>query len=46
MIVMLAGAPAPEFEASYREAGVAEFIHVRANCLQILTWLQTQGEIE
>lgn len=46
MIVMVAGAPAPEHEAQYREAGVAEFIHVRANCLHILTWLQQQGGIK
>ena len=46
MIVMLAGAPAPEYEASYREAGVEEFIHVRANCYNILTWLQQQGGIK
>jgi len=46
MIVMLAGAPAPEHEAAYRGAGVEEFIHVRANCLHILTWLQQQGGIK
>ncbi len=46
MIVMLAGAPAPEYEAMYREAGVQEFIHVRANCYAVLTWLQQQGGIK
>lgn len=46
MIVMLAGAPAPEHEPAYREAGVEEFIHVRSDCLQILTWLQQQGGIK
>ena len=45
MIVMLAGAPAPDFEQSYRDAGVETFIHVRADCLEILTWLQQQGGI-
>lgn len=46
MIVMLAGAPAKEYETSYIEAGVNEFIHVRANCLKILTWLQEAGGIK
>ena len=46
MVVMLAGAPAPEYEAIYREAGVQEFIHVRANCYAVLTWLQQQGGIK
>lgn len=46
MIVLLAGAPAPEFEQVYKDAGVTEFIHVRANCLKILTWLQVQGGIK
>lgn len=40
MTVILAGAPAPEYESLYREAGVDMFIHVRANCYQILTELQ------
>jgi methylmalonyl-CoA mutase len=40
MKVYLAGAPAPEFKASYDEAGVDEYIHVRANCLAILTNIQ------
>lgn len=46
MNIMLAGAPAAEFEGLYREAGVDEFIHVRANCLHVLTWLQQQGGIK
>lgn len=46
MIMMLAGAPAPEHEEAYREAGIEEFIHVRANCLDILTWLQQRGGIK
>lgn len=45
MLVMLAGAPAPEFEPVYREAGVDEFIHIRANCYKILDWLQKAGGI-
>lgn len=40
MKIILAGAPAKEFEASYREAGVDDFIHVKANCYQILSDLQ------
>lgn len=40
MKVYLAGAPAPEFKPSYDEAGVDEYIHVRANCLAILTNIQ------
>ena len=43
MIVLLAGAPAPEFEKIYLDAGIDEFIHVRANCYNILTWLQSKG---
>ena len=40
MKVYLAGAPAAEFKPSYDEAGVDEYIHVRANCLAILTNIQ------
>ena len=40
MAVMLAGAPAPEYKESYDEAGVDDYIHVKANCYQILTKLQ------
>lgn len=40
MTVFLAGAPAPEFKQAYLDAGVDDFIHVRANCLQILTAMQ------
>lgn len=40
MTVFLAGAPAPELKQSYLDAGVDDFIHVRANCLQILTAMQ------
>lgn len=45
MLVFLAGAPAKDYEASYREAGVDDFIHVRANCYAILTRLQTERGI-
>lgn len=40
MMVLLAGAPAPEYKESYVDAGVEEFIHVRANCRQILENIQ------
>ncbi len=36
MRILLAGAPAPEFRDAYIEAGVDDFIHVRADCLRIL----------
>ncbi|QTX31842.1 acyl-CoA mutase large subunit family protein [Aminithiophilus ramosus] len=39
-IVLLAGAPAPEHKEAYVEAGVDDFIHVRADCLKILTDIQ------
>lgn len=39
-IVFLAGAPAKDMEVTYRESGVDDFIHVRANCYQLLTSLQ------
>lgn len=45
MLVLLAGAPAKEHEASYREAGVDDFIHVRANCYELLTRLQSERGI-
>ena len=38
--VVLAGAPSKELEPVYREAGVDEFISVRANCYDILNALQ------
>ena len=40
MLILLAGAPAPEMKDAYLEAGVDDFIHVRANCLQMLTAIQ------
>jgi len=45
MKVMLAGAPAPEYKDSYVEAGVDDFIHVKANCYQILSEIQIAGGI-
>lgn len=40
MKVLLAGAPAKEHKDSYIEAGVDDFIHVKANCFRILEALQ------
>lgn len=40
MKVVLAGAPASEYKDAFCEAGVDYFIHVKANCYQILTELQ------
>ena len=37
MKVLVAGAPASGMESVYREAGVDAFIHVRANCLRVLS---------
>lgn len=39
--VILAGYPADQVE-SYRQAGVDEFIHLRANCYEVLARLQKQ----
>ena len=41
MMVLLAGAPAPEYKQSYLDAGVDEFIHVRANCYEVLKKIQS-----
>ncbi len=46
MMVLLAGSPAPEYKESYLEAGVDDFIHVRANCRQILENIQKARGIE
>ena len=46
MLVLLAGAAPAELEPVYKEAGVDDFIHVRANCLKILTWLQQAGGVQ
>jgi methylmalonyl-CoA mutase len=36
-LVVLAGMPAtPELQKQYTDAGVDEFIHVRANCAKVL----------
>lgn len=40
MTVFLAGRPAPDMKQTYIDAGVDDFIHVRANCLQILSDMQ------
>ncbi len=45
MTVLLAGAPAPEFKESYVQAGVDDFIHVKANCYAVLESLQRAGGI-
>ncbi|MGI5825138.1 MAG: methylmalonyl-CoA mutase family protein [Bacillota bacterium] len=39
-MVILAGAPAAEYKDAYDAAGVDEYIHVKANCLDILTKIQ------
>lgn len=39
-MVILAGAPPKDLEPTYREAGVDDFISVRANCYAILNALQ------
>lgn len=46
MLVILAGAPAPEFKESYVQAGVDDFIHVKANCYAVLESLQKAGGIK
>lgn len=38
--LFLAGAPAADYKQAYIDAGVDDFIHVKANCLQVLTSLQ------
>ncbi|MCD8211533.1 MAG: acyl-CoA mutase large subunit family protein [Oscillospiraceae bacterium] len=38
--VYVAGAPAPEYKDEYLKAGVDDFIHVKSNCLQMLTDIQ------
>ncbi len=45
MKVILAGAPAAEFKDSYDQAGVDDYIHIKANCLQILTAIQKERGI-
>lgn len=45
MKVFLAGAPAAEMKPVYDEAGVDEYIHVKANCLAILSNIQKERGI-
>lgn len=40
--VILAGRPAKEHEAAYREAGMDDFIYLGGNCYQLLRTLQAQ----
>ncbi len=42
MKVIVAGNPAKDLEPVYREAGVDDFIHVRANCYELLSNLQKE----
>jgi len=42
MTVMLAGLPSEEKRQSYEDAGIEEFIHLRANCLEVLHNLQVK----
>ena len=45
MKVYLAGAPAPDLKPVYDQAGVDEYIHVKANCLAILRNIQKERGI-
>ena len=40
MTVMVAGAPAAEYKESYLAAGVDDFVHVKANCYDVLSKIQ------
>jgi methylmalonyl-CoA mutase len=40
LTVILAGKPAAEHEASYKEAGLDDFIFIRSNCHEVLLNLQ------
>lgn len=42
MTIMLAGLPSEEKRESYVTAGIEEFIHLRANCLEVLHNLQVK----
>jgi methylmalonyl-CoA mutase len=42
-IIVLAGMPAEDFKAAYDTAGVDYYVHMRANCLELLTKIQTAG---
>lgn len=43
--VVLAGLPAPEVQQQFRAAGVDEFIHLRADCAQVLARFQDQLDL-
>jgi len=38
--IILAGAPAPELKEAWNKAGIDDYIHVKANSLQILSEIQ------
>ncbi|MGE7185565.1 methylmalonyl-CoA mutase family protein [Peribacillus sp. NPDC006672] len=38
-IVLLVGKPSEEYEVSFKEAGISEFIHVGSNCYDVLSQL-------
>ncbi len=44
--VILAGMPAAEYKDSYLAAGLDDCIHVKADCLAVLTKIQNMGGIE
>ncbi len=46
MTVMVAGAPAAEYKDAYLAAGVDDFVHVKANCYEILTKIQNARGIK
>jgi len=43
MQVILAGMPAPEYKDSYMEAGLDDSIHIKADCLSVLSKIQQAG---
>ena len=46
MTVLMAGAPAAEYKDAYLAAGVDDFIHVKANCYDILSKIQSERGIQ
>jgi methylmalonyl-CoA mutase len=46
MTLFLAGLPPEDLQKVYKEAGVDDFIHVRANCYQMLSKLQKERGIQ
>ena len=46
MTVLMAGAPAAEYKDAYVAAGVDDFIHVKANCYDILSKIQSERGIQ